>query len=200
MCRVGTTCTSQCLRHAAGARAAAPGVRTGRAKTGAARAGLPAQAGAPSAAACSTVACMHAPPSHAALGRDPTCNLRGEYTDMSESALQVAHAYLQAESTPAGRLDDGTAVAQVLLVCINIHALCPGYRTCLHPSCPRGSYIRSSGSCHVHNCNPHSDRDACIYGSARVAGRCVRLAACIMLLRMHMQIVTQSKATARLLT
>lgn len=41
------------------------------------------------------------------------CNLHGEYTELSKSGLQVAHAYLQAESTPAGRLDDGTAVAQV---------------------------------------------------------------------------------------
>ena len=30
--------------------------------------------------------------------------------------LQVAHAYLQAESTPAGRLDDNTTVSQV-----NVH-------------------------------------------------------------------------------
>ncbi len=28
--------------------------------------------------------------------------------------LQVAHAYLQAESTPAGRLDDNTTVSQVV--------------------------------------------------------------------------------------
>lgn len=37
---------------------------------------------------------------------------------LGHCAQQVAHAYLHAESTPAGRLDDGSIVAQVLVLSV----------------------------------------------------------------------------------
>ena len=39
---------------------------------------------------------------------EPLSNASFDYVPL----LQVAHAYLQAESTPAGRLDDNTTVSQ----------------------------------------------------------------------------------------